>query len=146
MQIGERFVNAGDEQVLAVRRHMHVFEDGGLPDGRDLAGGGIDRGELGSGVIDEELFVVRVLQHVFQCGCGRAATEALLDVRSHGDRRHYGRGPAIGAYGEDQQRFSVGHPLDVAATAAEAESAAATTATAAASAHYGVHADAFDAM
>ncbi len=48
-------------------------------------------GELRGGIVDEQIFVVRAGQHVFECGSGRAAAEALLHMRS---RRNQGQGQA----------------------------------------------------
>src|ERR1035441_10988181 len=71
------------------------FDDAGLADGGSLAGGGIHQGELRGGVILEEIFVVRVLQHVLVGDYGRRAAEAFLDVRPGGHEGFGGGGAAV---------------------------------------------------
>ncbi len=91
MQVGERPVHGGDQQVLAVGRDAHRRDDARLADGRDFAGGGVHSGELRGGVIVEQILVVRSLQHVFVGHHGSRAAQALLHVRPG---RHQRQRPA----------------------------------------------------
>ena len=145
VEVGEGAVDSGDEDVFAIGRDARGFDDAGLADGGGFAGGDIDEGELRGGVILEEIFVVRRLEHVLMGDHGRCAAEAFLDVGSDGHEGFGRGGAAVGLHHLDEEAFAIGHPLHVGGAGCRAAAAAsAATARAGAAAHDGVDAHAFD--
>ena len=125
VQVGERPVDGGDQEVLAVGRDARRFDDSGLADRRHLAGGQVDDRELRGGVVFEQILVVRILQHVFVGDEPGRAAQALLHVRPGGHRGFGRRRAAIRLDHLDQQRLAVGHPLHVGGSGAAAAASAA---------------------
>ena len=118
IRIRERLVDVVHDDVFPIRRHARRFNHRRLADGRRGAGYAVHNGELGRGVVFEQILIVRILQQIFIGGSAPSTAQAFRNVGTYRNCRRRGRGTAIGGYCEYQQRFTVGSPLQGAAPAA----------------------------
>src|SRR5258707_5542260 len=110
-QIRVRTVKLGRENVLAVRREIDRDENRRLANGGCAAIGSVDQQQLRGCVVVKEIFVMRVLQKVFERGCRSLLAVALLNDGTVWNFAFDRRIAALGGYGLHQKSVSVGHPL-----------------------------------
>ena len=100
--VGEGTVEFLGEDVFAVGRGIEVSEEAGFAELASRAGEA-DRGDLGGGIVGEDVFVVGGFQEVFVGGRGGGLAIVFLDDWAGGDLRAGGRGTA-GGDGEHGER------------------------------------------
>ena len=105
-------MQASDQNILAFGRNVHLFEQSGIADRRDSTVPGVNAHKLGGGVVFEQIFVMRILQHVLIRWNGARMAIAFLHARSCGHRGFRGRRMPTRRYSFHQQRPIVGKPVD----------------------------------
>ena len=101
-----------DQQEFLVGRRVGAGDESGRADSRDLTRLGVDPSELAGREVLEEVFVVRVGEHVLKRGHLAQVPGAFLHVGAgRGPRRGWRRASALGH--EDSQDVAiVGEPGD----------------------------------
>ncbi len=112
MQIGKGPVNTRNHEVVAIGRDKRCVENGGLADEAGPQRRRVHPGKLRGGIVLEEIFVVRVLQHVLISADGAGTSDAFLNVWAFGHGGFGRHGRAIRRHQPCEGRAIIAHPFD----------------------------------